>query len=139
MNREKALDLTRSRTLAAATGRILPSDDAPGAAEAGVAEYLERALVEELPALDRALVERGLDLLESSARDRLERSFSECSPEEQDDLLRGLETLDEPWPRLFLSRLVQLTLEGFLCDPRRGGNRNGLGWDWIGVRPESPS
>lgn len=131
-------ETSRSRTLAAAARRILPSDDAVGAAETGVAEYIDKALRREVPAAERALVERGLDLLEASARERLGRSFADGSPDEQDDLLRRLEGLDEPWPRAFLRRLVLLALEGFLCDPRRGGNRNGLGWSFIGVRPRTP-
>ena len=138
MNRERALEERPRRTLAAVTRRILPSDDGPGAAETGVADYIEKALVEELPASDRALVQRGLERLEASARDHLGRAFSDGSPEQQDELLRALEALDEPWPRAFLRRLVHLALEGFLCDPRRGGNRDGLGWSFIGVRPESP-
>lgn len=144
MNRRKPVDkpdpdeTSRSRTLAAAVRRILPSDDAVGAAETGVAEYIEKILQREVPAPERALVERGLDLLETSARERLGRSFCDVSPDEQDDLLRHLEELDERWPRAFLRRLVLLSLEGFLCDPRRGGNRNGLGWSFIGVKPRTP-
>jgi gluconate 2-dehydrogenase gamma chain len=36
---------------------------------------------------------------------------------------------------VFFQRLVTLTLEGFLSDPQYGGNRNQVGWRFIGRTP----
>jgi gluconate 2-dehydrogenase gamma chain len=35
----------------------------------------------------------------------------------------------------FVDALVILTLEGFLGDPRYGGNRGTVGWTWAGYSP----
>ena len=34
---------------------------------------------------------------------------------------------------LFFRQLMELTLEGYLSDPRYGGNRDRVGWRFIGV------
>ena len=120
-------------TLAAAAARILPSDDGPGAAETGVAEYVERALGEERLAGWAPLFEHGLGRLDGIARERFAQGFAACPPEEQDATLRALQELPEPPLRQFFSRLVTLCLEGFLGDPACGGNRDGLGWVWAGL------
>lgn len=132
MSQRPALDPTRRQTLAAVARRILPSDDGVGAAETGVAEYIEKTLREEAQRADRPLIEAGLDLLDSLARERCGQAFAETSPRQQDEILTHLEQLEQPVPRTFLRRLVHLALEGFLCHPRRGGNRDGLGWRSIG-------
>jgi gluconate 2-dehydrogenase gamma chain len=122
----------RRTTLAAAAARVLPSDDGPGAAETGVAGYLEAALGEpELRGL-RPIFEQGLDLLDTLAREHCGTAFAAGSPGDQDEVLHRLSQLEELPPRIFFERLIALSLEGFLCDPSRGGNREGLGWRSIG-------
>lgn len=127
----------RRATLAAAAARVLPSDDGPGAVETGVAGYLEAVLGEpELGGL-RSVFEQGLDLLDNLAREHCDTPFAACSTAEQDEVLRRLSELEEPPPRIFFERLIALSLEGFLCDPSRGGNREGLGWRAIGFERHS--
>jgi gluconate 2-dehydrogenase gamma chain len=36
---------------------------------------------------------------------------------------------------VFFQRLVTLTLEGYLSDPKYGGNRDWIGWQFIGRTP----
>jgi hypothetical protein len=132
-----SLDPLRRRTLEAAVRRILPSEDGVGAAETGVAGYIESALSEAALEAVRPGVEEGLDGLDSLARERFGRAFARCPAPAQDDLLAHLEGNAEPGPRAFLRRLVLLTLEAFLCDPRRGGNRGGLGWSYIEYPPDT--
>lgn len=136
------LDGHRRSTLEAATSRILPSEDGPGAIEAGVVDYIERALRDDYFRTLRRPMERGLDLLESLAADYYGRAFAECRAEEQDAILMDVQagkadTPDFPAHRFF-ERLVMLTLEGFLCDPVHGGNRNCVGWKFIGYVPGGP-
>jgi len=131
--------MTRARhaTLAAAASRILPLEHGPGVAEANVAGYLEKAL--EQPYF-RALLpwfESHLDGLEGQARERFGRGFAECRDDERDELLRTLEDSPDPMTREFLDTLVRLTLEGLLGDPAHGGNRDQVGWRWIGYRPQT--
>jgi hypothetical protein len=119
-------------TLAAAVERILPSGDGPGAAETGVAEYVEGRLrclrVEE----DRKSFEDGLDLLQSMSRDLHGENFATISAEQRDTVLDQMRQVPHRLPRRFLGRLVAFSIEAFLGDPVHGGNRDGLGWIRIG-------
>jgi gluconate 2-dehydrogenase gamma chain len=124
-------DKARGRTLAAAAARILPSDDDAGAAEAGVAEYIARQL-ESLSDRDRHRFLEGLDLLEAVARQLCRKDLADCDAGEQDTVLRHVQNIPHALPRAFFRQLITLTLEGFLCDPVQGGNRNAAGWRYIG-------
>lgn len=121
-------DLQR-RTLAAAASRILPSDDGPGAAETGAATYVEAALGEERLRGWFPLVSFGLDRIEAIAREALGTGFAEAGPEQQDEVLRRLQSLPEPPVHHFFAQLVRLCVEGFAGAP-------GPGWDYLGYPPE---
>jgi gluconate 2-dehydrogenase gamma chain len=127
-------DLTgpQRETLAAAAARILPSDDGPGAAEAGVADYVAAALGEERLNGWLPLFVHGLGRIEAISSETLGKRFPEATPEEQDAILRQLQTIPEPYLRHFFGQLVRLCIEGFVGDPRYGGNRDGLGWRYVG-------
>jgi gluconate 2-dehydrogenase gamma chain len=127
---------SRRQVLVAATARVLPSDDGTGAVEADVASYIERALQHPYNRRDVDLFERGLDFLQWLAGELKQRDLLACSPEEQDTVLLGAQEFRNNEARRFFERLVQLTLEGFLCDPAQGGNRGEAGWDYIGFAPE---
>lgn len=124
-------DLQRE-TLAAAAARILPSDDGPGAAEAGVADYVVSALGEERLNGWLPFFVHGLGRIEAISGETLGKRFPEAAPAEQDEILRQLQAAPEPHLRHFFGQLVRLCVEGFVGDPRYGGNRGGLGWRYVG-------
>jgi gluconate 2-dehydrogenase gamma chain len=107
--------------------RVVPSDDTPGAREAGTAAYvLGRAGV---TSAVRAGYVRLAARLEAEATARATGgTFAALSPEAQDDILAGLDREADGAFR----RLVVDTMEGFYGDPRHGGNANGVGWANIG-------
>ncbi|MEM7354185.1 MAG: gluconate 2-dehydrogenase subunit 3 family protein [Acidobacteriota bacterium] len=121
--------------LSAATERILPSDDGPGARETGAAEYVERAVERRWNRHFRPLLEQGLGFLQALAREVVDKDFVACSPEEQDEVLRRAQVFPNNDARRFFETLIELTLEGFLCDPSHGGNRDRLGWSYVGYEP----
>lgn len=121
-------DLQR-RTLAATAERILPSDDGPGAAETGVAEYVAAALGEERLWGWFPLFSRGLDRLEAMTREAFETGFAEASPEQRDEVLRRIQEIPEPPLRHFFAQLIRLCVEGFV-------GQDGLGWRYVGYPPE---
>lgn len=123
---------TQSATLRAAAARILPSEDGPGAAEAGVAVYVITALGEERLNGWLPFFVHGLGRIEAISRETLGKDFPEAAPEEQDEVLRQLQAMPEPHLRHFFGQLVRLCIEGFLGDPRYGGNRGSLGWRYVG-------
>ncbi len=65
--------------------------------------------------------------------------FAACKPDQQDALLtrfqKGEVKARSFKSRQFFEHLVRFTLEGFLGDPKYGGNRDRVGWKFIG-RPQ---
>ena len=133
--RPPTFDGPRRTVLEAVCARILPTDAEPGATEAGCAEFIDRQLG--LPHFDvlKAQVERGLDHLDAMMRKRYAKGFAEVSAGQQDELLRAFQKGPRGFPGAHVfGLLLTLTLEGFLSDPRHGGNRNGVGWAFVGYR-----
>lgn len=117
------------RTLAAAAERILPSEDGPGAAETGVAEYVAAALGEERLKGWLPLFAHGLEKIEEIARETLGAGFAEAGPEQRDEVLRRLQDLSERPLQHFFAQLVRLCVEGF-------AGQDGPGWRFLGYPPE---
>ncbi len=117
----------------AAASRIIPSDDTPGAREAGVIYFIDRALTT-FAADNRDDYTRGVAVLQAKTREMFPTTakFSQATPDQQDAVLKALE--GQPFFELILSHTVM----GFLCDPMRGGNRGGVGWKLIGF-DDSPA
>lgn len=115
--------------------RIIPADEAgPGAAESGVARYIERSLAEWNQA-DQPLLRSGLQALDAAARAQRSQEFANLSAEQQDELMLAMEAgqlngFDNA--QAVFTRLHRLVLEGMFSDPYYGGNANYAGWDLIG-------
>lgn len=120
--------------LDAATARVLPSGKTPGAREAGVIEYVDRELRRPAFAELRTSILAGVVALERNARRLGGKAFAELGPEEQDQVLSQVQTASRRGAD-FVDALVVLTLEGFLGDPRYGGNQGTVGWRWAGYSP----
>jgi Gluconate 2-dehydrogenase subunit 3 len=124
----------RRRTLQAVLGRILPGTYGPGAARTAVAVAFEGAMMH--PSLRglRPGIEMLLDQVEAQALQLNGMEFSECTPAQQDELLRALEQHPNPGVRFLFRSVIGFSLEGLLGDPIHGGNRDFLGWEAIGLR-----
>ncbi len=121
------------RTLAAAMERVLPSERGPGAADANAAVYARWA-ADRYESVERSL-SAGLTLLESLAAGMWGRGFSACDGPEKDAVLERLQGTPHPTAQRFFRTLVRVTLAGFLSAPAYGGNRNGVGWSFLGFEP----
>jgi gluconate 2-dehydrogenase gamma chain len=130
----------------ALSARIIPTDDTPGAREAGVLYFIDRALVT-FASGDQQKYRDGLPELQTQVREKFPgvEKFSAATVEQQDELLRAMEPQDEKAPprrrvnsvQTFLEALRVQTISGFLIDPEAGlGNRGGVGWKLIGREPE---
>lgn len=133
-------------TLRAVIGRLVPSDDFPGAVEAGVEVYIGRQLAGDCGAEVDFLI-TGLWSLEAETKalHGREADFSRLEAEKQDALLKELEVgrVRTEWPSTirpadFFARLVDLTHEGYYADPSNGGNRAAVSWRMIGYDPRLP-
>lgn len=130
----------------AVAARIIPTDGTPGAREAGVVYFIDRALTT-FASGDQKTYKAGLPELQARVRElfpAVER-FSAATPEQQDEVLRSLDDhapvparpfRPRPAAQSFFETLRQHTIAGFLIDPDAGGNRDGVGWKVIGRERE---
>ena len=114
---------SEARTLDAMLACIIPSDDAPGAREAGVIHYIDRQLTTHFRDSQQAYRE-GLASL---------RGFADAPPERQEEILREMERDRNRRP--FLDLVVTHAMQGFYGNPRHGGNRDFASWRMLGIPP----
>lgn len=110
--------------LEAIAARIIPSDELPGAREAGVIHFIDQSLGTFMAQAGDAL-RHGLAALNERAAAAGGR-FAELSEAAQDALLRAEE--DSP----FFGLMHFLTVAGMFAMPARGGNRGEVGWKLLG-------
>jgi len=127
---------TEAETVEAFVDRLIPSDaSGPGAAEARVARYIDRALDGELAA-SRPAYTAGIAALDRWSRTRFGAAFASLPAVQKDavltDLERNVATGFSPDARTFFDLVREHTLQGMFGDPYHGGNANFIGWDLIG-------
>jgi gluconate 2-dehydrogenase gamma chain len=130
----QTLTARQYRTVEAAAARILPTTDTPGATEAGVVVYIDRALTEAYTEL-APLYREGCRALDRHARRRANSLFKALQPDAQDAILTEFEAGNAPDFRraaLFFTTLRKHTMEGFLGEPAYGGNQGLVGWKLVG-------
>lgn len=136
-----------AKEIDAITSRIIPSDETPGAHEAGVVYFIDRGLTT-FGVDDQKTYREGLPALQSTIEEMFPGSskFTALTPEQQDEVLH---TFDEqsskgrqrrfrtsPGAQNFFETVRQHTIAGFLIDPDYGGNHDGAGWKVIGRERE---
>ncbi|MEA2846790.1 MAG: gluconate 2-dehydrogenase gamma chain [Rhodospirillaceae bacterium] len=132
----RALAATEAGTLNAVLNRLIPSDaSGPGATEAQVARYIDRALAG--PFSDAApAYAAGLAALDDYAAAKYGAAFAALPPATQDLVLGDLEakraTGFVPDSSAFFEMVRMHALQGMFSDPVRGGNAKFAGWDLIG-------
>jgi len=125
--------LTRAQAaeVEAVAAQIIPADDTPGAREAGVVYFIDRALATFFKK-DRPTYAKGLADLERRARRQSPgvARFSELAADRQIAILKALEKTP------FFETVRLHTLIGFFANPEHGGNRERVGWKLIGFEDE---
>ncbi len=127
------------RVVAAACARILPSDgDGPGALEAGVPDYIDCMLATTPIARQKDDFLTGLASFDRQSRSNFGAGFAGLKPEFQDEMIKRFQFSRFSGEQKFFNELLVLTMEGFLGDPRYGGNRDRVGWKLTGFEPPFP-
>lgn len=111
----------------AIAARIIPSDDKPGATEAGVIYFMDNVLgdPEREPVLE-ALRDGLRELKYQVATEYNLAFFVELDGQQQDELLRANERT------AFFNTMRYLTIAGTFSLPEYGGNRDNIGYNIIG-------
>jgi hypothetical protein len=113
--------------VAAITAQIIPTDGTPGAREAGIPEFIDRALAtffERLAPTFRSQL--AAFRVACHARHPTAPSFAALSAEQQIEFLLSVERTP------FFNSIRLLTLIGMFAMPEYGGNRDGIGWMLLG-------
>jgi len=150
-----------AETIDAAVARLIPADAlGPGGKEAGCTTYIDYQLAGYFGSFERLYMRppfaagtaeqgiqspvtpaqhyrRALTALDKHCRNSFNgKSFAALTAEQQDSLLKGLETgafkLEGADGKAFFELLYQNTMEGFFADPIYGGNRDMVSWKLIG-------
>jgi gluconate 2-dehydrogenase gamma chain len=142
-SRWRTLGEDEAKTLAAFCDQIVPPDQDPGAAQAGVVVFIDRQLATRSKD-QREVYRRGLQALDATSRRRHGKPFAEVPFDAQTIVLQDVEEgRVEPadWtgvdPAAFFSLARDHTMMGFYGDPRHGGNRDRVSWKMLGV-PDPP-
>lgn len=127
MNAEfTTLSKAEAAEFGAIAARIIPSDETPGATEAGAIYFMDTVLSDSHSDMLPAMRE-GLASLQALAQSTFgSATFNALAAEQQDSLLTDIE--DGP----FFSAMRFLTIAGTFTLPEYGGNRDLVGWKLIG-------
>ncbi|MBK8480474.1 MAG: gluconate 2-dehydrogenase subunit 3 family protein [Proteobacteria bacterium] len=138
--RARVLSASEWQTLEALCERLLPRDADPGASDAGVINYIDAQLGHAPVSAYLPMFRFAARHLQAQARRHGSSSFAALPVGKQDQLLREVAggRLGPVAGLRFVRVLLALTLEGFLCDPIYGGNRDGVGWRTVGFEPIEP-
>jgi gluconate 2-dehydrogenase gamma chain len=111
----------------AIAAQIIPTDDTPGAHEAGVIHFIDRALTT-FDKDKQPLYREGLEQLHAKLKARFPHAgrMSGLSPAQQIELLRSIEQ------SAFFELVRTHTIVGFFAKPEYGGNKDKVGWKLIG-------
>ena len=121
------LSAAEAADVEAVAAQIIPTDDTPGAREAGVVYFIDRALGSFFSQLATDYRAQLTDFqVTFRGRHPGAASFAALPPGEQVEYLK---TVDGT-PFFDTTRL--LTILGMFSMPKYGGNRNGVGWKMIG-------
>lgn len=123
--------------LAALCAHLLPGDDGPGAADAGCADFIALQLARPEFGLLRGVAQSGLQALDAAARQHAAARFADLTDDQREQVLAKLRADQRRGfdGDRFVHLMLVLVLEGFLCDPAHGGNRDGVGWRYVGFTP----
>lgn len=115
----------------AIAAQIIPTDATPGAREAGVALFIDRALA---TFFGRMAPDFRSQLaafrLRCQAQHPDAASFAALTNQQQMDFLKLVERTP------FFERVRLLTLVGMFAMPKYGGNRDGIGWKLLGFQDQ---
>ena len=110
----------------AISARIIPSNGTPGATEAGVIYFID-SVVADNREVEHQILKDGLVTLQSEGAAQFGvASFYLLKDEQQDQLLRQIESSE------FFNTIRFLTVAGMFSSPEYGGNRDKVGFELLG-------
>ncbi|HSW49931.1 MAG TPA: gluconate 2-dehydrogenase subunit 3 family protein [Bryobacteraceae bacterium] len=124
--------VAEARTLDAIAEQIIPTDDFPGASEAGVVRFIDLQLTRHYRK-HRDAYRKGIAGVDAASRERFQKPFADLPPDQQEEVLREIQEKDAE----FFALIRAHTMQGYYGDPRHGGNRDEVSWKMLGL-PSPP-
>jgi gluconate 2-dehydrogenase gamma chain len=130
-----AVSPSEARTLEAFLERLIPSDGTgPGAKEANVLRYMDRALAGQLFAF-RAPYVAALASLDAYSQTKFGTDFADLTTAQQDavltDMDKNVATGFTPSAKAVFEMIRTHAVQGMFGDPAHGGNTNFVGWKLV--------
>lgn len=137
-SRPASFDAAQWRCAAAICAELIPSDDTPGAAEAGCVNFIDKALAAE-DAAAMPLYRAALAAVDAVCMADYGQPFAELDGVRRNEVMQRMEQGNlDGWsvafarPQDFFATIRFHTLLGFIADPKYGGNRDYAGWKLMG-------
>ncbi len=124
--RISVLSAGQAREFDAIASQIIPTDDTPGAHEAGAVYFIDAALAGFFSTHREELLAGLAEFVAAFAKRFPGESFAMSPAERQIEFLKSVETTP------FFQTTRFLTVLGLFANPQYGGNRGGAGWKLIG-------
>lgn len=122
--------LTEVSNLEALCEQLIPTDEYPGAIDAGVINFIDRLLYTRFPEKKR-IYQNGLNQLSVYSKQMHSTDFYQLETETQFETVKLLEKgqlAATDWQAAsqseFFETVLRHTMQGFYGSPRHGGNRN---------------
>ena len=128
INEEEFLNLSEEEVVeySAIAARIIPTDETPGATEAGVIYFIDQVLGQGREQ-ERLILQEGLKELQTATGLKFAGFyFHELDEFQQDQLLHEIEDTE------FFGTIRYLTIAGMFSSPEYRGNRDNIGFDLLG-------
>jgi gluconate 2-dehydrogenase gamma chain len=122
------LTAAEARTLEAICEQIVPTDQTPGAAWAGVVNFIDRQLMGPYRR-QQAYYRAGMTEIHWISVSKFGKAFAGLDATQQTALLESL----EGGAKRFFYTVIAHTMQGYYGDPRHGGNRDAVSWRMLGV------
>jgi gluconate 2-dehydrogenase gamma chain len=131
----KALSPTQATTIGAFVERLIPTDaSGPGAREANVLRYIDRALARDLW-MFRASYVAATQALDAYSQSKYGTDFAVLSTDKQDAVLTDMDlnraTGFNPIAKAVFEMIRTHAVQGMFGDPAHGGNTGMAGWKLV--------
>jgi|SRR5579864_1145472 len=125
--RLEALTTEQAADIEAIAAQIIPTDETPGAREAGVIYFIDRTL-STFHRDKKPLYIEGLKETQAKLKELFPHAsqVAELTREQQIELLKSIEKSE------FFELVRTHTIMGFFANPEYGGNKDKIGWKLIG-------
>jgi gluconate 2-dehydrogenase gamma chain len=131
----KALSPSEATTIGAFVERLIPTDvTGPGAREANVLRYIDRALTGDL-SMFRASYTAATQALDAYSISKQGAAFAALPPDKQDAVLTDMDlnraTGFAPNAKAVFEMIRTHAVQGMFSDPAHGGNTGFVGWKLV--------